>query len=312
LNVIRRWFPSLKSDAALGRATCPRCGDTSPLYFQTKDFNRKISEETFTYYRCPSCHLIFLSPIPSNLGDYYPETYHSGTPTLGEIQIAAQTEQYKIDLVSSFVSSGRLLEIGPSWGTFLYLAKQAGFEAEAMEMDARCCQFLSEQVGVRAIQGSDVDKRLRREGGYDVIALWHVIEHLSNPWSTLPAIAEALLPGGIAVIAAPNPSAIQFLILGRFWTHVDAPRHVELIPASLLAEKMESLGLDTILNTTTDKGGLGWNSFGWEYSLSNFFLRPTLKHYARKAGIMVGHLLKPLEGMEGYGSAYTLVFQRKK
>ena len=227
-----------------------------------------------------------------------------------QLRCGARLEKYKVDLIKRFVEKGRLLEVGPAYGTFLYCAQLEGFEVEAIEMDEDCCKFIDETLGAKSVCEQDIATALRRIMPYHVIALWHVIEHLPDPWSTLRVIADALLPGGIAVIAAPNPNAFQFRILGRLWTHVDAPRHLELIPRSLLRHEMESLGLKTVLSTTTDEGSLGWNRFGWEFSFANLSTQPIMKHYMRKMGSLISGVLGPIERREGLGSAYTLIFQK--
>ena len=61
--------------------------------------------------------------------------------------------------------------------------------------------------------------------------MFQIIEHLIDPWDTLQAAAESLLPGGVLVVATPNPGAFQFRFLRGRWTHVDAPRHTALIPS---------------------------------------------------------------------------------
>jgi len=291
---------------------CPLCNNKSKLFFRTKDLNRKISRDIFHYYRCPSCKLIFLSPIPSDLGKYYPNNYYLIPSLVSELAKTAEAERYKIDIVKQFASSGRLLEIGPAYGSFIYMAKESGFDAEAIEMDSNCCNFISETIGARAICSNDPYEALQKVDNYEVIALWHVIEHLPDPWKILEAIAKKLLPGGILVIAAPNPEAFQFRVLGRFWPHVDAPRHLNLIPLSLLDEQMQSYGLKTVWSTTTDKGTLGWNLFGWMH----FFAHMTELRYIKTALVTVSKIvsiiLGPIERMKGLGSAYTVVFQKEK
>jgi len=292
--------------------TCPQCKQETRLYFRTKDFNRKITQDIFHYYRCSSCKLIFLSPIPQDLGKYYPNNYYPIPSSIDDLAKTAEYERYKIDIVRQFTSGGRLLEIGPAYGSFLYLAKQSGFDAEAIEMDANCCMFIREIIGAKVIQSNDPSEALKSAENYNAIALWHVIEHLPDPWKTLEAISCKLHPGGILVIAAPNPEAFQFRMLGRFWPHVDAPRHLELIPQSLLTKKMQSLGLKTVWSTTTDVGTLGWNTFGWEYFFGNFTNLRYIKTGLALMGRILSILLGPIERMKGLGSAYTVVYQREK
>lgn len=290
---------------------CPRCRRESALHFRATDRNRRISELTFDYYRCPDCELIFLSPIPADLGVYYASDYHTIPQSLQELADTCKPEQYKINLVRQYAQPGRLLEIGSSRGAFAYLAKQACFEVEAIEMDAACCDFLSNVVGIRAINSDDVVTALKDCAPYDVIALWHVIEHLPDPWTTLNALAAALSPGGILVVAAPNPAAFQFRVTGRYWPHLDAPRHLELIPAPLLSRHLAGQGLRTILCTTVDEGGLYWNSFGWQRALSNCTTNRYVKRLLRMTGQLITALLRPIERGGLRGSAYTCIFQKE-
>jgi SAM-dependent methyltransferase len=289
---------------------CSNCNAESDLYFQSRDYNRRITREIFHHYRCPRCGLIFISPIPQNLGDYYPQEYYFIPDTVDFLVANATSEKYKIEIIRRYVKQGRLLEIGPSLGCFTYLAKNSGFEAEAIEMDARCSKFLNEVAGIPTINSSDTCGAIKTVKPYDVIAMWHVIEHLTNPWETLEAISEKLNPGGILVLAAPNPDAFQFHVLGRYWPHVDAPRHVMLIPMKILKERLASLGMKAELITTTDEGGLGWNTFGWEYFFSNLCRHPRLNRWLRKLGRTVAKMVEPIEKKELKGSAYTMVFRK--
>lgn len=291
---------------------CSYCCTESEIYFHSRDYNRKISRVNFNHYRCPKCHLIFISPIPQNLGDYYPNEYYYIPESVDFLEANLTHENYKIEIIRRFVEQGRLLEIGPSLGCFSYLAKKSGFEAEAIEMDAKCSAFMNEVAGIPTVNSSDTCGVLKTLKPFDVIAMWHVIEHLSNPWATLEAISERINAGGILVLAAPNPAAFQFHILGRYWPHVDAPRHLMLIPTQLLIDKMSSMGMTVELVTTTDEGGLGWNNFGWEYFFSNLCGRPRINRILRKLGLMVARLVGSIEKQEGKGSAYTMVFRKER
>ncbi len=292
--------------------SCPLCKKDSRLYFRVGDLNRKITQDAFNYYRCSICGLIFISPVPKDLENYYPADYYAIPRSIEELEKIAKGERYKIDLVKQFASGGRLLEIGPAYGSFLYLAKQAGFAVEAIEMDPNCCRFIHETIGVRAMQSGDPSEALKETENYDVIALWHVIEHLPNAWKILEAISKKVKSGGILILAAPNPDAFQFRVLGRYWPHVDAPRHLSLIPMSLLSRQMESLGLRQILSTTADKGALGWNGFGWMVFFGNFSRSPYATKILRMIGGIVGIILGPMDRKEGRGSAYTVIFRKEQ
>jgi 2-polyprenyl-3-methyl-5-hydroxy-6-metoxy-1,4-benzoquinol methylase len=289
---------------------CSYCNTKSSLYFRSRDYNRKVTQDFFDHYSCPKCGLLFISPIPHNLGDYYPQNYYFIPETVDFLAANATQEIYKIKIIQQYVKRGRLLEVGPSLGCFIYHTQQSGFDAEAIEMDARCSKFLNEVAGIPTVNSSDICGALKALKPFDVITMWHVIEHLPNPWETLEAISERINAGGILVLAAPNPDAFQFHILGRYWPHLDAPRHLMLIPAQLLIDKMASLKMTAELVTTTDEGGLGWNVFGWEHFFSNLCRSSIINKILRKLGRMLARLFGPIEKKEGKGSAYTMVFRK--
>lgn len=291
---------------------CPQCTKESNLFFSAIDYNRRISLEIFDYNKCPSCNLIFLTPIPNDLSKYYPATYYSVPLSYEQLEKIAQQDKYKIKIVQQFFTTGRLLEIGPAHGKFSLLAKQAGFEVEALERDSDCCNFLHDVVGIKVINSNNPSEGLRNTKKYNVIALWHVLEHLPNPWETLETLAEKLLPGGVLVIAAPNPEAFQFKVLGRFWTHLDAPRHLSLIPLSLLQKRAQVLGLKTVWSSTADDGSLKLNVIGWQDSFANFASRGFFRKRLRALGKFISMFTSPIERINGLGSAYTAVFQRKR
>lgn len=278
--------------------------------FDTRDYNRAVSNDLFHYSKCAHCGLISLENIPEDLGPYYVSGYHLQPASDAAIEAGVAHEKYKIDLVRRYVPSGRLLEIGPSWGAFCLLAKRAGFSVEAIEMDPGCCEFLASRIGVHAICRSDEAAALSEAATPDVIAAWHVLEHLRDPWRLIDAAAERLAPGGVLILAVPNPGALQFKILGRYWAHVDAPRHLHLIPPDLLRSRAERAGLKEELCTTTDTGSLGWNEFGWVYSLPHLVSGGLGKRLLRRAGRSITTAAAFAERREGAGSAYTSVFRK--
>lgn len=289
---------------------CPLCGARTTLAFRIGDYNRRVSSASFAYLRCTHCGVFFLRDVPSDLARYYPTDYYVIARSIEELAGWSASERYKIELVTRFRGTGRLIEVGPASGSFCYLAKTAGFEVTAIEMDSRCCEFLSTKLGIGVINSSDEGAALESAPQADVIAMWHVIEHLVDPWVMLEVAARKLRPGGVLVLAAPNPQAFQFGVLRERWVHIDAPRHLWLIPAELLVERGARLGLEVSLITTRDPGSLGWNRFGWEYTLMNRFAMPAARRIAAAAGRLVAAAAYPIESREGRGAAYTIVLQK--
>lgn len=297
-------------EAVTATAECGACKNRMEPFFRARDYNRGVSQRDFFYSRCTGCGLISLINVPDDLEKYYAPGYYLLPASEREIEQSLLHEQYKIELVQRFAKTGRLLEIGPSWGAFCLLAKRAGFSVEAIEMDRECCGFLNSRLGIRAIHSADEVASLSEVSAPDVVVMWHVIEHLRDPWPLLERAAQRLAPGGIMVLATPNPAAFQFGIIGRFWTHVDAPRHVHLIPVNVMRTKLGALGLRELLLTTRDEGSLGWNTFGWAFTLANLTDIRVVRRMFRLVGSVIALMLSPIERREGAGSAYTAVFRK--
>lgn len=290
--------------------SCENCNHAVHPLFRTRDFNRRVTDRTFTYAKCDRCGLVFLEDIPSDLGIYYPPSYYPLPATEQALRESLPNEEYKIELTRRFAPGGRLIEIGPGTGGYALLAKDAGFEVEVIEMNAESCRFIERQLGIRAVHTANEVAALQDAAQADVIALWHVIEHLRDPFELIATAIRKLNPGGVLIIAAPNPLAFQFKVLRRYWAHVDAPRHVRLFPMSLIADVLRKGGLEPVLETTTDKGSLGWNSFGWDYSFGNVTTTRLTTRIARFLGRQLAKLLRPIESIEGLGSAYTVIFRK--
>ena len=220
--------------AAVGApVTVPECvicgGATVPAFIAT-DRNRRISDRAVRVPPLPgaaarSCW----RAVPEDIGRYYPHEYYSVPSSREELMITAAPERYKLDLVGRSCPRGRLIEVGPAIGGFAVHAQGAGYDTSAIEMDPDCCGFLRDVVGIEVHETSDPAVALRDNGPFDVIAMWQVLEHLPDPVSVLVAAAAALAPGGVLVIAVPNPEALQFRMFGAA---MDAHRR----PAASLAD----------------------------------------------------------------------------
>lgn len=296
----------------MATAKCPYCGTLAPLAYRAADYNKRISDEIFEYFRCPKDAFVFMHPIPADLGKFYPTCYYSLPRDRAEMaRVAEKLQQWKLDTLTQVATSGRLLEIGPAYGLFAFLAKRAGFDVTGIEMDSRCCQFLREVVGIDVVETNDTLAALESLGTFDVIVMWQVIEHIPDPWKTLSAVAKRLAPGGVLILDTPNPNAFQFRVLGHRWAHLDAPRHVCLIPAELLKEHLASEGLTPELMTASDISAKGFNGFGWAYSFQNFLGDNPIGRAGNYAGRALAKLLIPIERTGWRGSTYTAIFRKQ-
>ncbi len=289
---------------------CTFCQAPASLRFRVKDLNRRLSDEIFRYYHCDRCGLIFMHPLPTDLGKYYPASYYGKTQSAQDLEPEFPFNRYKVEIVRQFVQSGRLLEVGPSRGTFAYLARESGFDVSVIERDAQCCRFLQETLGIKAQQSDTPTATLRQQEPCDVIALWQVIEHLDDPWIFLRTAADRLKPGGVLVLATPNPEALQFKLFGRFWFHLDAPRHLQLIPAKLLTKLGASLGLREVLLTSEDADAHRHNEAGWHQSVDNLLRVHRLRGFVHRQVERASRWMHAYEHGDFRSCTYTLVLQK--
>lgn len=287
-------------------ATCPRCGAAAAPALRAGDHNRAVTAELFEYWRCGRCGVLWLPAVPDDLPAYYPDDYHPSIAD-GRLEPAADAEQERVALVREHVEPGPLVEIGPSRGAFAVAAMRAGFDVTALEMDAACCRDL-ERRGVRAINTAAPQDALPALAPSVAAVMWHVIEHLPDPWAVLRAVAANLRPGGVLALATPNPQSLQFRLFGARWVHLDAPRHLTLIPLRALCEEAAALGLRLARATCADGFGRALNRLGWERSgLRAPALRPN-PPLAFTRGAALAWLLGSWEARGLRGSAYTAVF----
>jgi 2-polyprenyl-3-methyl-5-hydroxy-6-metoxy-1,4-benzoquinol methylase len=195
-----------------------------------------------------------MDPIPEDMQPFYRGGFQKIPSNLSELRAIAANETYRMQPILKYKSGGKLLEIGPWMGIFSCNAKDAGFEVTAIEIDQKCVDFLTDVVGVKALQSSNpADTLSQMDETFDVIALWHCLEHLPTPWLVIERAAARLKPGGVLLIAIPNIESAEFSLLKESWQHLDAPRHIYFYPPQSLVSICSANGLTILELTTKDK-----------------------------------------------------------
>ncbi|HWI06467.1 MAG TPA: class I SAM-dependent methyltransferase [Solirubrobacteraceae bacterium] len=294
---------------AIANEPCRVCGAATSPMLTARDRNREVDDREFGYVRCDACATIQLSDVPRDLGPYYDDGYH-GVPAPADLRARLPLEAHKIDLLATHVEPGRLVEIGPSFGAFALAAREAGYDVTGIEMDPACCAYLEGTVGVRAIQSSRSQEVLAELPPSRVIAMWHVLEHLEHPVQVLEAAAANLEPGGVLAIAVPNPQSLGFAVMRRRWAHLDAPRHLTLLPLATLVAQARGLGLEHVATRTADPFARHCNRFAWEYALRRRPASGPSPLTVVLASHAVERLMAPVERRGLRSAAYTVLLRR--
>jgi SAM-dependent methyltransferase len=290
---------------------CPLCGAESRSALTATDRNRELSSERFAYDRCTACGSVFLCDVPDDLSRYYAGDYHGfgadGTPEWQQNPTLLEVERFRAQLLRKHVEPGSLIDIGAGAGGFAAAAVAVGFDVAAIEMDRRCCDYMRASLGVEAVCSDDPIAALRAMAPARVITMWHSLEHLRTPAEMLSAVADRLEPGGVLALGVPNPHSLQFRLLGKRWAHLDAPRHLCLMPEDALVSRLQTLGLRRLVAMTGDPFGLICSVHGWTYALRRRPARRESPESTIHAGRLLTRALAPIEHPRRLGPALTLL-----
>jgi SAM-dependent methyltransferase len=227
---------------------CGICGGTAASFlFTARDYNFRTSEELFSILRCSACGTAQTLPRPpeETLGRYYPPGYY---PTGGYDPVYYRrrilpAQREKLAIVRTFRPSGTLLDIGCGAGFFVREASQGGFSAEGIEFSHEAAEFGRRESGVRITEGDFLDSQFA-DHSFDVVTLWHVLEHLPRPAESLRKIRSLIRPGGLLIIAVPNFDSIQATVFRGHWYHLEVPRHLYHFTPAALRRFLGSQGFD--------------------------------------------------------------------
>lgn len=206
---------------------CDLCGSTdSRFVFQVEDTNYHF-EGIFSLVKCLSCGLVYLNPRPDvkAIGLYYPEDYRC-FKNGGVIRTALDEKDPFVSTICQLgVKTGRLLDVGCGTGDFLVSAHLSGWQVAGVEPNEYARNRCNSRLGWEAVH-STLEEAAFPSQRFQVVTLWHVLEHLHSPKAALAEIHRILVPGGLVVIAVPNFNSLDRRIRGRQWLFIAAPRHL--------------------------------------------------------------------------------------
>ena len=212
--------------------SCDLCGnDSFTQYLEAKDYF--LTNEGFTIVKCDNCGLLFVNPRPSpaEISRYYQsENYIShSTKQAGFLNkiyayIRKKNHVKKYKLIQSYRNSGSLIDIGCATGEFLDFFQKKGWEVTGVEPDEDARNFARNTYSLNVIDEKNIPELSEKK--FDVVTMWHVLEHVHDLNERLSQINRILKDNGIAVIAVPNPNCHDASFYKSFWAGYDVPRHL--------------------------------------------------------------------------------------
>lgn len=198
-------------------------------YITTKDF--LVSGESFELKYDPELEMLVTTPQPTleKLPDYYEsDAYISHTdsekgllPFLYQ-KVKQRALKKKVQLITKLnKGTGSVLDIGAGTGEFLKVASKKGWKIYGTEPNEKA-RSISEKKDV-LLKESYAEFSNQK---FDVITLWHVLEHVPNLHEAISQIENLLKPGGTLLIAVPNYKSYDANYYKEFWAAYDVPRHL--------------------------------------------------------------------------------------
>ena len=221
-------------------------------FLTVKDYS--VSKETFDLYYDETLDMLITHPQPSleNLGKYYEsEDYISHTDNKRSLFeklyhfIKSIALKNKLNLINSLQpQKGRILDIGAGTGEFLSVAKNDGWQTIGLEPSDRA-KAIAKNKGVSFVENtSELENQ-----SFDVISMWHVLEHVPDLDKQIKELKRLLKPTGTLIIAVPNFKSFDAKYYGKFWAAFDVPIHFwhfSKTAIKLLFEK-EEMKLEKVL-----------------------------------------------------------------
>lgn len=207
----------------------------------------RITAEPFALLRCRSCRVVQREAgVWSNetaatyYHDYYSEDHAGFDPITGKRFHGI------LDTLEALKPPGRLLEIGAGRGHFLTVAESRGWDVTGLEISHSGLEHLrklkeSEDWKFQ-LRGDDIMSPELPLGGFRAVALFEVIEHLTDPAAHVRRISALLEPGGLLFMTTPNFDSLSRRILGGRWRVID-PEHLFLFNRRSMGRLLLANGL---------------------------------------------------------------------
>jgi len=247
--------------------TCRACGREGP--FRVFGAREMLFgwRHPFEYGECPHCGSLQIRGIPENLPEYYPANYYSLKPPPVRSKKASSA---RVAMANWLLKSRSPLAGWVVWRQrwkypFFHWSRMAGCGLGSRILDVGCgtggLLRRMQRYGFHNLTGVDpytsieADEpgfHIRRaelgsvDGGYDLIMLHHVLEHLADPQRSLEEARAHLNPDGRILVRIPVAGSHTHRLYGADWFNLDPPRHL-LVPSRRGMETLaERSGLRTV------------------------------------------------------------------
>ncbi|MCX7817400.1 MAG: class I SAM-dependent methyltransferase [Syntrophales bacterium] len=201
-----------------------------------------MEKPPWTVYACTKCGLGILYPQPTEdelkkiyAEEYFEEQYGKQIePDSQEMKKRLRQEQHRLRFFRSFKRRGHILDIGCGMGYFLLACRNAGYEVTGLDVSEDAARFCQNKLKITVLVGN-ITKIDLPDKQFDVITMWHTLEHTHDPRGYLKKAHKLLKDDGIIVIDVPNYEGTDAKIAKEKWKGWQLPFHLyHFTPGSIL------------------------------------------------------------------------------
>ena len=233
---------------------CPVCdASNATILMSVTDFS--LTGDLFEIVHCEKCSLNFTDPIPDkdaivpyyNFPEYISHTdIKKGWMNTLYHKVRQRTLKQKTDWVQSLFTGykGALLEVGAGTGAFADAMAKKGWKVTALEPDESSRAIALKNYGINLMPSSALENL--SPNSFDVITLWHVLEHVHDLKIYIHTFSKLLKHNGRLIIAVPNHTSYDAQFYKNYWAAYDVPRHLYHFSPSSMKFLMKSNGFELV------------------------------------------------------------------
>jgi len=213
---------------------CPVCGSAA-LHKALSASDHLVSGKEFEIWQCGQCALRFTQNVPAlaSIGSYYQsDNYISHSETSKGIvnslyhfvRTLTLSDKRRLILSATQLVNGKMLDIGAGTGAFVHHMQSKGWKATGLEPDESARRNAHNVHKVDLLPSETLFQF--PPDSFDVITMWHVLEHVHDLHGYMEQLKKILKPSGRIFIAVPNYESYDASFYKDFWAAYDVPRHL--------------------------------------------------------------------------------------
>lgn len=207
-----------------------------------------LTGEKFEIYEDSETEVLYTLPQPiENLGKYY-ESKNYISHTDGKKSIFERFYQMaksinlnnKLELINKVSNGKNILDYGCGVGDFLEHLQKNGYDVLGMEPNDSARKIAQSKIGNEKVTSTELEHNDQK---FDIITLWHVLEHIPNLNEIIQQLKNHLSENGRLIIAVPNHKSYDAEYYGKYWAAYDVPRHLWHFSASSMNKLFNNFGM---------------------------------------------------------------------